>query len=153
MIVKAQSSMTPRQAWMGILARASSDALVDRLAAAPELPEFIRLRGPEAGLVMLRGQAGGDGAAFNLGEMSVTRCSIRDAAGRVGHAYRAGRDLAAAEFSARLDALLQEPALFQAYHDAVVAPLAEAQAAARETASRKAAATEVRFFTLAAMRS
>ncbi len=143
----------PRQNWMTVLARSSAAVLTERLVTAPELPEFVHLRGPEVGLVMLRGRAGGDGAAFNLGEMSVTRCSIRDNAGRIGHAWRAGRDARAAELAARLDAVLQEPALFQLYHDAVVTPLAEAQSALRTQPACKAAATEVQFFTLATMRS
>ena len=41
---------------------------------------------------MMRGRAGGGGAPFNLGEMTVTRCTVRTAGGQVGHAYVAGRD-------------------------------------------------------------
>ncbi len=33
---------------------------------------------------MVRGRAGGGGSAFNLGEMTVTRCSVRIATGQVG---------------------------------------------------------------------
>ena len=36
--------------------------------------------------------AGGGGAAFNLGEMTVTRCTVRTETGFVGHAYVAGRE-------------------------------------------------------------
>ena len=39
---------------------------------------------------MVRGRAGGGGAAFNLGEMTVTRCTVRTETGFVGHAYIAG---------------------------------------------------------------
>ncbi len=41
---------------------------------------------------MVRGRAGGTGAPFNLGEMTVTRCSVTLDDGRVGHAYVPGRD-------------------------------------------------------------
>lgn len=123
-----------------------------RLSLAPALPGFVWLRAPETGLAMLRGRTGGTGDAFNLGEATVTRCTIRDAAGRVGHAYCLGRDKQKAELAARLDAVLQEPALGPAYASAVIEPLAAAQSAARAARAAKAAATDVTFFTLTAMR-
>jgi alpha-D-ribose 1-methylphosphonate 5-triphosphate synthase subunit PhnG len=141
-----------RQAWLGILARASAVDLENQLKAAPALPQFTYLRGPESGMSMVRGRAGGGGAPFNLGEMTISRCSIRDAAGRIGHGYAAGRDLAQVALVARLDAALQEPALYPAYHAAVLAPLAAAEAARRQANEVRAAATEVKFFTMTAMR-
>jgi len=149
----AEAAKTPRQIWMSILARASAAELHQHLQDAPELPGFRILRGPEAGLVMVRGRAGGGGAAFNLGEMSVTRCTVRDAEGQIGHAYISGRDATQAELAARIDAAMQNPDRHDALQEAVIAPLAEAQDAARQTTQRKAAATRVQFFTLATMRS
>ena len=58
---------------------------------------------------MVRGRAGGGGAPFNLGEMTVTRCTVRTDSGQVGHAYVAGRDARQAELAAVFDALLQDP--------------------------------------------
>ena len=104
-------------------------------------------------MAMLRGRMGGAGDAFNLGEMTIARCSIRDAAGRIGHGYAAGRDLAKVELIARLDAALQEEALRPLYAAAVLDPLAVAQDAARAATEARAVATEVKFFTLATMRS
>ncbi|HET8996655.1 MAG TPA: phosphonate C-P lyase system protein PhnG, partial [Acetobacteraceae bacterium] len=97
-----------RRHWMAVLARASAAELQSALAAVGALPEYIRLRGPEPGLVMVRGRIGGGGGAFNLGEMTVTRCAIRVAHGTVGHAYIAGRDERRAELAALCDALLQD---------------------------------------------
>ena len=142
-----------RQRWMAVLARASEPQLRACLAGLPPLPEFVVLRGPEAGLVMLRGRAGGAGQRFNMGEMTVTRCTVRTAGGQVGHAYVAGRDAAQAELAEALDAALQDTATHDALQRAVVAPLAAAQAAAREETRRTAAATRVQFFTMATMRS
>ena len=102
-------------------------------------------------MAMLRGRMGGAGDAFNLGEMTIARCSIRDAAGRIGHGYAAGRDLAKVELIARLDAALQEEALRPLYAAAVLDPLAVAQDAARAATEARAVATEVKFFTLATM--
>jgi alpha-D-ribose 1-methylphosphonate 5-triphosphate synthase subunit PhnG len=141
-----------RRSWMGVLARAGAEAIAARLDAAPPLPPHTRLRGPEIGLTMLRGRAGGDGAPFNLGEMTVSRCAVRLEDGTVGHAYLAGRDLRGAELAAVLDAALQDPARRPALMETVVAPLAAAQAEARAETARKAAATRVRFLTMANMR-
>jgi alpha-D-ribose 1-methylphosphonate 5-triphosphate synthase subunit PhnG len=139
---------------MAVLARASAADLARLLEDAPALPAHARLRGPEAGLVMLRGRAGGGGAAFNLGEMTVCRCTVRlGADGPVGHAYVRGRDLRQAELAAVLDAALQDAALHAPVARAVLAPLRTAQEAARATTARKAAATKVEFFTMANMRS
>ncbi|MBE9604931.1 phosphonate C-P lyase system protein PhnG [Acetobacteraceae bacterium H6797] len=141
-----------RQRWMAVLARASAAAIEARLADAPALPAHARLRGPETGLAMLRGRAGGDGSPFNLGEMTVTRCAVRLEGGLVGHAYIAGRDQKQAELAALLDAALQDEARRPALMRAVIEPLAAEQAEAAETARRKAAATRVNFLTMATMR-
>jgi len=149
----APASIETRQAWIAILARASARELLDALEAAPALPDFETLRPAETGMSMVRGRIGGGGQPFNLGEMTISRCSIRDAAGRVGHGYAAGRDLAQVELIARLDAVLQDDALRPAYEASVLAPLRAAQAARRAETEARAAATEVKFFTLATMRS
>lgn len=141
-----------RPAWLSLLARASAPVLTHLLADAPPLPGFSRLRGPEIGMSMVRGRAGGGGAAFNLGEMTMARCSVRDEAGRVGHGYAAGRDGAQVELIARLDAALQDEARYPALEAAVLRPLAQAEQARRAEIAAKAAATDVQFFTLAAMR-
>jgi alpha-D-ribose 1-methylphosphonate 5-triphosphate synthase subunit PhnG len=141
-----------RRHWMGVLARASAGQIAERMAALPPPPAHVRLRGPETGLVMVRGRAGGDGAPFNLGEMTVTRCAVRLPDGRVGHAYVAGRDRRQAELAALVDALMLDEAARPIVQDAVIAPLAAAQQAARAEEARKAAATRVNFFTMTQMR-
>jgi alpha-D-ribose 1-methylphosphonate 5-triphosphate synthase subunit PhnG len=141
-----------RQHWMSVLARASADAIAMHLCGAPPLPPCVRLRGPETGLVMVRGRMGGAGAPFNLGEMTVTRCTVR-AGAWVGHATVAGRDGRQAELAARLDAGLQDPALHADLLASVIAPLAAVQAQRRDGVARRAAATRVQFFTMATMRS
>ncbi|MCS6931556.1 MAG: phosphonate C-P lyase system protein PhnG [Acetobacteraceae bacterium] len=141
-----------RKAWLAVLARASAEEIEARLAEAPPLPPHSLLRGPEIGLVMVRGRAGGDGAPFNLGEMTVARCSVVLEGGAVGHALRAGRDRRAAELSAVLDAALQDPRLRPALEAAVIAPLAEAQAARRAAEAERAAATRVEFLSMVQIR-
>jgi alpha-D-ribose 1-methylphosphonate 5-triphosphate synthase subunit PhnG len=137
---------------MGVLARASAEEIERRLATLPPPPRHARLRGPETGLVMVRGRAGGDGAPFNLGEMTVTRCAVRLPDGRVGHAYVAGRDARQAELAALVDALLLDEGARPAVEAAVIAPLAAAQQSRLEQQARRAAATRVQFFTMTQMR-
>ena len=144
---------TQRQLWMAVLARASLNELSALLATRAPLPSCTVLRGPEAGLVMTRGRISGSGGAFNLGEMSVTRCSVRSETGFVGHAYIAGRDGAVAERAACLDAALQDPSLHDALHDGVIVPLAKAQARRRAETAAQAGATQVQFFTMTTMRT
>ncbi|MGK7866568.1 phosphonate C-P lyase system protein PhnG [Falsiroseomonas sp. E2-1-a20] len=141
-----------RRRWMSILARADATEIVARLEAMPPAPPHRRLRGPETGLVMVRGRAGGDGAPFNLGEMTVTRCAVRLEDGTVGHGYVAGRDVQQAELAALLDALMQDAARRPALEAAVIAPLEAAQAERRAGRARRAAATRVEFFTMTQMR-
>jgi alpha-D-ribose 1-methylphosphonate 5-triphosphate synthase subunit PhnG len=143
---------TDRQRWMAVLARASTQELEPLLAKAPALPAYQRLRGPELGLVMARGRTGGGGQPFNLGEITVSRCTVRTQDGQTGHAYVTGRDLRQAELAAVLDAMLQGPDASQ-IQACVIAPLAQAHANRRQAVADKAAATRVQFFTMATMRS
>ena len=135
---------TDRKAWLSLLAKADPARLA---ALLPVLPDHSLLRPAEVGAVMVQGRAGATGAAFNLGEMTVTRCSLQLATGEVGHAYVQGRDRAHALRVAAVDALLQT-ASGQALRLSVLAPLAAEAAAARALRAGKAAATKVDFFTL-----
>ena len=138
---------------MAILARSDADSIARGLQAAGELPRYQRLRGPEPGLVMVRGRAGGGGAPFNLGEMTVTRCTVRTDAGLVGHAYVAGRDERRAELAALADALLQDPVRHAALQESLVGPLHATLEAQRADIAAKAAATRVQFFAMRNMRT
>lgn len=144
--------MMIRPEWMAVLARATADEIEARLAALPPLPAHRAIRGPEIGLTMLRGRAGGDGTAFNLGEATITRCSVTLEDGTLGHCWRLGRDRRAAECAALLDACLQRAEWQGTLLRDVITPLREGQQAAAELTARRAAATEVRFATLATMR-
>jgi len=136
-----------RRRWLGVLARAERAAL-ESLASAAGLAEYKWLRRPELGMVMLRGRMGGTGAQFNLGEATVTRCTLKSVAGHVGCGHVLGRDARHAELMARTDATLQDPAAQARLLNAVIEPLAAALAQRRDQASRQAAATRVEFFTL-----
>ena len=142
-----------RRQWMAVLARASAEEIAALLNRHAAIPAYTKLRGPEAGLVMGRGRTGGGGSPFNLGEMTVTRCTIRTESGQVGHAYVTGRDARQAELAAVVDAMLQDPSQASALQANVIAPLAEAQQLRRTTIASKAAATKVQFFAMRNMRA
>jgi alpha-D-ribose 1-methylphosphonate 5-triphosphate synthase subunit PhnG len=129
---------------MATLAKAPAARLA---ALLPDLPAHAVLRPPEIGAVMVQGRAGATGAPFNLGEMTVTRASVRLASGEVGHAWVQGRDKAHALRAAVVDALMQTAAAAD-LADRVLRPLAEAADAARAARAGKAAATRVEFFTM-----
>jgi alpha-D-ribose 1-methylphosphonate 5-triphosphate synthase subunit PhnG len=138
---------------MSILARAQADSIATLLADCGALPGYSILRGPEGGLVMVRGRAGGGGSAFNLGEMTVTRCSILTGTGQVGHAYVAGRDGRQAELAALVDALMQDDDRRAIIEERLITPLHAMQADRRNNRARKAAATKVEFFAMQTMRT
>lgn len=141
------SDESARKAWMGLLAKAQAGALVAAYEGLGLTPEFAWLRAPETGGVMVRGRAGATGAAFNLGEMTVTRCALRLADGRVGHAVVQGRDRRKAEVAALCDALMQGDEATEVRRG-VLEPLATAAQDRARVRAEKAAATKVDFFTM-----
>jgi len=141
-------NMVIRKGWMGVLARAAGKDLEAYWGTHGIGLEYSFLRKPEHGLVMVRGRAGGNGKRFNLGEMTVTRCSVRLTDGTVGHAYVAGRDNRQAEYAAAFDALLQDPSRQEEITSQVISPLEQKQKTTRSERSKKAAATKVDFFTM-----
>lgn len=142
-----ETSDPDRRRWMGVLAQAAPEEIAAAWSGLPAIPAYDFLRRPEIGLVMVRGRIGGDGAAFNAGEMTVTRCSVRLASGVVGHAWIAGRRADHAERAAVIDALMQDPGRRPGVGPAIDW-LADLQAARRERAAHQAAATRVEFFTM-----
>jgi alpha-D-ribose 1-methylphosphonate 5-triphosphate synthase subunit PhnG len=134
-----------RQNWMSLLASAKP-ARLDALFPRERFPNFVYLRKPETGLVMLRGRIGGTGSSFNMGEATVTRCAIRLADGTVGQAFVMGRSHEHAVKAAICDALLQGSKSDLA--ETVVAPLSEERAERERDLALKNAATKVDFFTM-----
>lgn len=137
-------SVSARRRWMGLAAQAKPQVLA---ALLPDTPPHQVLRGPEVGTVMVRGQAGGTGAAFNLGEISVTRCAVQLSDGTVGHSYVRGRSRDHALRAAVLDALMQT-AQAEELEERILTPLQTAAQSHRSTRAAKAAATKVEFFTM-----
>jgi alpha-D-ribose 1-methylphosphonate 5-triphosphate synthase subunit PhnG len=137
-----------RAQWMSLLAQAEPAELATAMEAfAPPADATTWLRPPQTGLYMLRGRVGGTGPQFNLGEVSVTRCSVQIGE-RIGHAWVRGSNSRHAELAACADALMQDAEQAPRLQAQVVEPLRQSLNRRREAASRKAAASKVEFFTV-----
>lgn len=137
-----------RKAAMALLAQATAQEMKDFWAHWTDKPQVETLRGPETGLVMVRGRIGGGGAPFNMGEATVTRATVRLGNGAVGHAYAMGRSSEKVRLAAVFDALWQEPAHRQAVEDTVLAPIAQRLNDNLEDRRAETNATKVDFFTM-----
>lgn len=137
-----------RRAMMAVLAETPADALDACWQDAGIEVSATPVRGPETGLVTVRGRIGGGGAPFNFGEATVTRATVRLATGEIGHSYALGRDRKKARLAATIDAAWQNAALKSAVEEKVVAPLRQQLAVDDRRKREEAAATRVDFFTL-----
>jgi alpha-D-ribose 1-methylphosphonate 5-triphosphate synthase subunit PhnG len=137
-----------RREWMHALAMADGDRLGEAWASLPHQPEYRVIRGPETGLVMVRGRAGNTGRRFNLGEMTATRCSVSLSGGVLGHAWIAGVRPDHARLAAVFDAMLQDPDRSDELFSALIQPLLQER---KFRVARRAEAvrpSKVDFFTL-----
>ena len=136
-----------RKGWLSLLAKSPAADVATLWADMKINPVHTLLRAPEIGGVMVRGRAGAIGAAFNLGEMTVARASVKLADGTIGHGYVQGRGKDHALYAALVDALMQTDAA-EAVDAGLLAPLRNAMASCKTTRASKAAATKVDFFTM-----
>lgn len=136
-----------RKEGMRLLARATLAELSTAWEALAAKPDVAPVRGPETGLVMVRGRIGGGGDPFNLGEATVSRATVRLSSGEVGHGQMLGTDKERARYAAIFDALVQTDA-----HRPAVETLHRLIAARLDTLDRRkaeeTAATRVDFFTM-----
>ena len=142
----SSTDIARRKTVLDILAGAPWRALAELWDSWADKPDYTKVRGPEVGLVMVRGRAGGGGAPFNLGEASVSRASVRIVTGEVGHGYCLGRDLAKAEAIAVIDALWQRNAAKVELE--IVEPLQRLASSTEQKRREEAEATKVDFFTM-----
>jgi alpha-D-ribose 1-methylphosphonate 5-triphosphate synthase subunit PhnG len=138
-----------RRRRMSVLARCNSNRLRELWSKLGLEPAHKMLRGPEAGLIMLRGRVGGTGERFNIGEATVTRASVKLDDGTVGHAMALGRDAAKARISALIDALCQTMETAVLIDAEVMAPISQELDRDDEKRRQQTAATRVDFFTMA----
>ena len=145
--VRENGKQARRQAAMAVLAHSDAADIAGHLAAIA-LPAHENLREPENGLVMVRGRIGGDGAAFNLGEATISRAAVRLETGEVGFGYTLGRDAQKARMIALCDAMVQSNEFAGAVETNVLAPLRAAMISGRTRKAEQTAATRVDFYTM-----
>jgi len=141
-----------RKTWINLLSRAPVELLETQLDASL-LNEVDWLRKPETGLMMVQGRAGGTGERFNLGELTVTRCTIKLPANagkaNVGVAYVLGRSHKHAQLAALADALLQDQSNYNDLIETLLKPIQQNIAARADRRRARTEATKVEFFTVA----
>ena len=137
-----------RKAAMAAFASASRGELRQLCNEAGLALEAETLRGPETGLVTVRGRIGGGGDVFNTGEATVTRATVRLPSGQIGHAYALGRDKEKVRIAAILDASWCAENTRATVEAKIVAPLVEKAAKADAKRQSETAATKVDFFTM-----
>ncbi|KJS12279.1 MAG: phosphonate metabolism protein PhnG [Hoeflea sp. BRH_c9] len=143
-----ESGVAARQRRLSVLAKAEGKDLLALWKQTGLDPAVELLRGPESGLVALRGRIGGGGQPFHVGEVSATRVTVRIESGQVGHAMISGRDARKAQLVAVIDALAQDPAQVERIERDIVAPLEQLAGEADAKLREETAATRVNFFTM-----
>lgn len=148
-----RSQKATRPEWMALLARSPLQLLERAISPLQSQLTLQWLRQPETGLYMLQGRAGGTGARFNLGEVTVTRCTLRcstpEAADSVGVAYVLGRTHRHVQLAAIADALLQTPQHHATLSQQLLEPIRSYLRAQQAERQKRAHATKVDFFTVA----
>lgn len=137
-----------RQRAAALLARATSDELNAAWDKLSDKPEVRPVRGPETGLVMVRGRIGGGGDPFNLGEATVTRATILLGSGTAGHAHALGTDKTKVRMAAIFDALWQEGPTQVFVETEILGPIEARIAEEDRRKAEETAATRVDFFTM-----
>ena len=149
----ARRGWAARQRWMRTLALADPGALDTAWQGWAPKPGVQAIRGPEAGLVMVRARIDGGGARFNLGEATVARATVRLhgaplAAPVVGTSYLLGTDLEHARLAAIFDGLLCAAGHRERVLTEVIGPLERARAERDDFRDAEARGTTVNFFTV-----
>jgi alpha-D-ribose 1-methylphosphonate 5-triphosphate synthase subunit PhnG len=137
-----------RRRTAGLLAKATAAELQNAWEGLTAKPVVKPVRGPETGLVMVRGRIGGGGAPFNLGEATVTRATILLASGTAGHAQALGTAKENVRLAAIFDALWQEDATRQWVETSLLGLVETRIAAGDKQKAEETAATRVDFFTM-----
>ena len=136
-----------RKSWMSLLATSNKNDLLNLWKQKKINIRYEWLRTPEIGSIMAQGRMGVTGDKFNIGEVTITRCSLKLNCGTVGHSYVQGRSKKKAEISALCDALMQTE-MSNEINKSIIIPLEKIKKNNKDKILSKAEATKVDFFTL-----
>ena len=147
-MVKKMKSTYSRKEWLSLLAKCDLASLCTLWEKAQINIKYEFFRKPEIGTVMIRGRSGGTGSSFNLGEITVSRCSVGLQTGEQGYGYIQGRSTEGATIAALVDAFMQTPHK-KLIEQKILKPLDAIHNKNKKDLASKAEATKVDFFTLA----
>lgn len=133
--------------WMSLLATSNQSDLLNLWEQKKIKVNYVWLRTPEIGSIMAQGRMGVTGDKFNIGEVTITRCSLKLNCGTIGHSYVQGRSKKKAEISALCDALMQTK-MSKEINKNIIIPLEKIKKGNKDKILSKAEATKVDFFTL-----
>ena len=136
-----------RKSWMSLLATSNQSDLLYLWEQKKIKVNYVWLRTPEIGSIMAQGRMGVTGDKFNIGEVTITRCSLKLNCGTIGHSYVQGRSKKKAEISALCDALMQTK-MSKEINKNIIIPLEKIKKDNKDKILSKAEATKVDFFTL-----
>ena len=136
-----------RKFWMSLLATSNQSDLLNLWEQKKIRVNYIWLRTPEIGSIMAQGRMGVTGDKFNIGEVTITRCSLKLNCGTIGHSYVQGRSKKKAEISSLCDALMQTK-MSKEINKNIIIPLEKIKKDNKRKILSKAEATKVDFFTL-----
>ena len=136
-----------RKSWMSLLATSNQSDLLNLWEQKKINIRYDWLRTPEIGSIMAQGRMGVTGDKFNIGEVTITRCSLKLNCGTIGHSYVQGRSKKKAEISALCDALMQTK-MSKEINKNIIIPLGKIKKDNKDKILSKAEATKVDFFTL-----
>ncbi len=136
-----------RKFWMSLLATSNQSDLLNLWEQKKIKVNYVWLRTPEIGSIMAQGRMGVTGDKFNIGEVTITRCSLKLNCGTIGHSYVQGRSKKKAEISALCDALMQTK-MSKEINKNIIIPLEKIKKDNKRKILSKAEATKVDFFTL-----
>lgn len=136
-----------RKSWMSLLATSNQSDLLNLWEQKKIKVNYVWLRTPEIGSIMAQGRMGVTGDKFNIGEVTITRCSLKLNCGTIGHSYVQGRSKKKAEISALCDALMQTK-MSKEINKNIIIPLEKIKKGNKDKILSKAEATKVDFFTL-----
>ena len=86
-----------RKSWMSVLATSDKNNILSFWEKTKIKVNYQWLRPPEIGSIMAQGRMGVTGNKFNIGEVTITRCSLKLDCGTIGHSYVQGRSKKKAE--------------------------------------------------------
>ena len=130
-----------RRTWIRSLALANAEHLQKLWAACEFTVAFEFVFGPETGLVLVRVALPAVKQPMILGDMTLTRSTIRLAVGQLGFGFAAGHAHEHATTAAICDALMQTTEYGPRVRTGVIEPLERYEASRREVNAAGVAAT------------